>query len=178
MYAKFHHNILHSSRDGPFSLFQNLELGKASTDKTKKMSVRNPLAWILSIAMFTQKFIKIFHSVQEIEPFSLFQDLALGKASNDDKCHFASLGLELFNIKLSAKFYQNIPNGLRVKLHCFRIWTSAKPRPMKNDITQSLGLDLVSINVCATVHQNISLSLRDMVIFTFSEFGARQSLDR
>ena len=39
--------------------------------------------------MFTQKSIKIFHSVQEIRPISLFQILALGKASTDDKCHFA-----------------------------------------------------------------------------------------
>ena len=31
--------------------------------------------------------------------------------------HF--LGLELFNIKLSAKFFQNIPNGLRIKFHFF-----------------------------------------------------------
>ena len=37
VYAKFHHNIL--LEIGPFSLFQYLELGKASTDK--KMSVRN-----------------------------------------------------------------------------------------------------------------------------------------
>ena len=40
--------------------------------------------------MFTQKFIKIFHSVQEIGLFSLFQNLALGKASTNDKCHFAT----------------------------------------------------------------------------------------
>ena len=39
--------------------------------------------------MFTQKSIKIFHSVQAIRPFSLLQNLALGKASTDDKCHFA-----------------------------------------------------------------------------------------
>ena len=50
---------------GPFSLFQNLELGKASTD------------------------VKISHSVQEKGLFSLFQKLALGKASTNDKCHFA-----------------------------------------------------------------------------------------
>ena len=29
------------------------------------------------------------------------------------------LGLDLFNIKLSAKFYQNIPNGLIVTFHFF-----------------------------------------------------------
>ena len=51
------------------------------------------------------------------------------------------------------------------------------PRPMKNVISQSLGLDLVNINVYATVYQNIPLSFRDRAIFTFSEFGARQSLD-
>ena len=36
---------------------------------------------------------KIFHSVQEIRPFSLFQNLALGKASTDEKCHFAIVSL-------------------------------------------------------------------------------------
>ena len=49
---------------------------------------------------------------------------------------------------------------------------------MKNVISQSLGLDLVNINVYAEVYQNIPFSLRDRAIFTFSEFGARQSIDR
>ena len=35
------------------------------------------------------------------------------------------------------------------------MWSSAKPRPIKNVISQSLGLDLVSINVYANVYQNI-----------------------
>ena len=138
------------------------------------------------------------------------------------------LELDLVNINVSAKIYQNIPNGLRVNFHFFsefeprqnldqsqmsfdnligyilsiyqcvckissqyatqfkweghfhfyRIWSSAKPRPMKNDISQSLGLDLDNINVYAEVYQYIPLSSRDKAIFTFSEFGARQSLDR
>ena len=135
------------------------------------------------------------------------------------------LGLDLFNIVLSAKFHQNIPNGLRVKLHFFqnlnlgktltnpkchltisratncqyqcvcklssqystqlkrwgrfhffRIWSSAKPRPTKTDISQSLGLDFVNINVNAKVYQNIPLSSRDRAIFTFSEFEPQQRL--
>ena len=45
------------------------------------------------MSMSTQKSIVIFHSVQEIRPFSLFQNLALGKASTDDKCHFAVVSL-------------------------------------------------------------------------------------
>ena len=48
----------------------------------------------------------------------------------------------------------------------------------KNVSSQSLGLGLVNINVYAKVYQNIPLSSRDRTIFTFSEFGARQSLDR
>ena len=56
--------------------------------------------------------------------------------------------------------------------------SSAKLRPMKNVIVQSLGQDFVNVNVYATVYQNIPLSLRDRAIFTFSEFGARQRLER
>ena len=41
----------------------------------------------------------------------------------------------------------------------------------------NLILQLVNINVYAKFHHNILHSSRDMVIFTFSEFGARQSLD-
>ena len=49
---------------------------------------------------------------------------------------------------------------------------------MKNVISQSFRLDLDNINVYAEVYQNIPLNSRDKAIFTFSEFGARQSLDR
>ena len=49
---------------------------------------------------------------------------------------------------------------------------------MKYDIMQSLWLDLVNINVYAEIYQTIPLSSRDKAIFTFSEFGARQRLDR
>ena len=115
--------------------------------------------------------------------------------------------LDLVNINVFTKFYQNIPNCLRVKFHCFQnlylgkittnpkchltiswassfqyhlfiIWSLAKPRPMKNGILQSLGLDLVNINVYANVYQNIPLSSRDRAIFTFSEFEPRQRLDQ
>ena len=96
------------------------------------MSFDYLMGYIMSISMCMQNFITIFQSVQEIGPFSLFQNFELGKASTDKK----------------------------------------------NVSSQSLGLDLDNINVYATVYQNIPLSLRDRAIFTFSEFGARQSLDR
>ena len=47
---------------------------------------------IMSISMCMQNFITIFHSVQEIGPFSFFQNLDLGKAASDEKCHFAISG--------------------------------------------------------------------------------------
>ena len=103
-------NIFHSLQEiRPFSLFQNLALGKASTDdkchfkivslfsefeprqklNQSQMSFDNLVGHILSISVCMQNFITIFHSVQEIAPLSLFQNLELGKASTNEKCHFA-----------------------------------------------------------------------------------------
>ena len=70
---------------GSFSLFQNLELSKASTDKKCQFAI----SWARSCQYQCLRKSKIFHSVQEIGLFTLFQNLALGKASTDDKCHFA-----------------------------------------------------------------------------------------
>ena len=87
--------------------------------------------------------------------------------------------LDLVNINVSAKVYQNIPNGLRVKYHCFQNLnlgkTSTNP---KSYLTISWATHHVNINVYAKFHHNIPLSSRNRAIFTFSEFGARQSLDR
>ena len=49
---------------------------------------------------------------------------------------------------------------------------------MINVTLQSLWLHIVNINVYAKFHHNIPLSSTDKAILTFSEFGARQSLDR
>ena len=137
---------------GLFSLFQNLDLRKASNDKT-------------------QKFIKIFHSVQEIGAFSLFQNLALGKASTDDKCHFAIPCARSCQYQCVCKilsifsFFQNLNLG--------KISTN-----LKCHLTISWATSYQYTNVYAKFHRNIPLSSRDRAIFTFSEFGARQNLDR
>ena len=59
--------------------------------------------------MFTQKFIKIFHSVQEIGPFPIYR--IWRKASTDDKFDFAIPWDRSCQYQCSAKFYQTIPNG-------------------------------------------------------------------
>ena len=151
-----------------------------------------------------QNFITIFHSVQEIAPLSLFQNLEIGKASTNEKCHFAFswgrscqhqclrnslskystqfksyshfnffriwrsakpwplinvilqfLELDLVNINVSAKFYQNIPNGLRVKFHCFQNLNLGKTSTIANVSWLSHGLHHVNINVYACFHHNI-----------------------
>ena len=66
-----------------------------------------------------------------------------------------------------AKFHHNIPISSNRHYYFFRIWSSAKPRPMKNVSSQSLGLDLVNINVYATVYQNLPLNLRERAYFHF-----------
>ena len=110
VYAEVYQYIPLSSKDRAiFIFFQNLALCKASTDdkcnfaivsliseferrqnlNQSQMSFDNFMGHILSISMCMQNFITIFHSVQEIVPLSLFQNLELGKASTYEKCHFA-----------------------------------------------------------------------------------------
>ena len=50
-----------------------------------QMSFDNLMGYILSIPMCMQNFITIFHSVQEIGPFSPFQNWELSKTSTDEK---------------------------------------------------------------------------------------------
>ena len=86
--------------------------------------------------MNMKKFIKIFHTVQEIGPVSLSLNLDLGKASTSDKCHFAIPCASSFQYKCVCK----IPSKYSARFkrqdqfHFFRIWTSAKPRPMSKGI--------------------------------------------
>ena len=78
-----------------------------------QMSFDYLMGYIMSISMCMRNFITIFHSVQEIGPFSLFQTLELGKASTDENVISQSVGLDLVNINVYAKVYQNIPLSSR-----------------------------------------------------------------
>ena len=133
----------------------------------------NLIGYILSISMCMQNFITIFHSIQEIEPFSLFQNLELGKASTNfitlfftfleiGHFHFSriwssaktrpieyvglqSLGLDQCLRKSLSKYSTQFKR--KGHFHFFRIRHSAKPRPMINVILQFLGLDF-STSTC------------------------------
>ena len=58
--------------------------------------------------MCMQNFITIFHSVQEIGPFSLYQNLELGKPRPMKNDILQYLWLDLDNINVYAEAYQNI----------------------------------------------------------------------
>ena len=134
----------------------------------------------MSIVMGMQNFIKIYHKVQGISPVSLFsefeprQNLDLFQISFDNLIGYI-LSISMCMQNFVTIFFTVLEMG---HFPFFRIWSSANPRPIKNVSSQSLGLHLVNINVYAKVYQNIPLSSRDRAISTFSEFGARQSLDR
>ena len=131
--------------------------------------------------MFTQKFIKIFHSVYEIEPFSLFQSWHSANPRPMIYVILQLLELDLVNINVSAKFYQNIPNDLRVKFRCFQNLKLSKNLDQSQMSFDYLIGYIMSISMCMQnfiSSRDIPLSSRDRSIFTFSEFGARQSLDR
>ena len=148
---------------------QNLDLSQISFD--------NLIGYIFLISMCMQNFITIFFTVLEIGPFSLFQNLELGQASTDKNVSSQSLGLDLVNINVYAKVYQNIPLSSRdrVIFTFFRIWHSAKPRPMINVILQFLGLDLFNIKLSAKFYENIPNGLR-VNFHCFSKFEPRQNL--
>ena len=110
--------------------------------------------------------------------FHCFQNLNLGQTSTNPKCHLTISWAISCQYQCVCKISSQYSTQLKRQghFHFFRIWSSAKPRPTKNVISQSLGLDLVNINVYAKVYQNIPLSSRDRAIFTFSEFEPRQRL--
>ena len=127
-----------------------------------QMSFDNLIGYILSIAMCMQNFVIIFHSVQEIAPLSLFQNLELGKASTDEKCNFAISWAIFCQYQCLRKRLSKYSTQFKRygHFHIFRIWHSAKPQPMINVILQFLELDLVNINLSLNFYQNIPNGLR------------------
>ena len=83
-FIKLYQKVQEIGRD---SLFSEFELRRNLNQS--QMTFDNLLGYILSTSRCMQNFITIVRSVQEIGPFSPFQNLALDKASTDDKCHFA-----------------------------------------------------------------------------------------
>ena len=85
VYANIYQNIPKGLRDRTsFTFFQNLNLGKTSTNRKWYLTI----SWATSCQYQSACKISSQYSIQ-FKRFSLFQNLELGKASADDKCHFA-----------------------------------------------------------------------------------------
>ena len=104
---------------GPFSLFQNLELGKASTDKKCQFAI----SWARScqyqclrnnLSKYSTQFKRYSH-------FHFFRIWHSAKPLPTINVILQFLVLDLVNINVSAKFYQNILNGLELNFTVFRI---------------------------------------------------------
>ena len=131
--------------------------------------------------MGMQNFIKIYQKVQGIGPVSLFsefeprQNLDLSQISFDNLIGYI-LSISMCMQNFSTIFFTVLEIGPFSLFQNLELGKASTNR--KNVSSQSLGLHLVNINVYAKFHHNSPLISRDKAIFTFSEFGARQSLDR
>ena len=133
----------------------------------------------MSIVIGMQNVIKIYQMVQGIGPVSLFsefkplQNLDLTQISCDNLIGYI-LSVSMCMQNFITLFFTVLEIG---PFSLFQNLELGKASTDKSVSSQSLGLDLVNINVYAKVYQGIALRLRDKAIFTFSEFGTRQSLD-
>ena len=110
VYAKFYQNIPNGLR----VKFQFSEFESRQNLDQSQMSLDNLMSYITSISMFMQNFITIFHSAQELGPFSLFSEFGARQDLDRWKNVISqSLGLDLVNINVYAKVYQNIPLSSR-----------------------------------------------------------------
>ena len=86
MYAKFPHNIPLSSRD--MAIFTFSEFGALPKPQPMKNDISQCLGIDL-VNVYAEVYQNISLSSRDKAIFTFFQNLALGKGSTDDKCHFA-----------------------------------------------------------------------------------------
>ena len=123
MYAKFHYNILYSSRDR--AIFTFSEFGaRQSLYRKRNVSPQSLGLSLVNINVYAKVYQNIPLSSRDRAIFTFFRIWCSAKPRPMINVILQFLGLDLFNIKLSAKFYQNIPNGLRVNFH----FSEFKPR--------------------------------------------------
>ena len=144
--------IFHSVQEiGPFHFFR---IWSSAKPRPMKNDISQSLGLDLDNINVYAEVYQNNHSVQKIRPLSLFQTLALGKASTDDKCHFAIVSL----------------------------FSEFEPRQKLNQTQMSFDNHIgyiLSISMCMQNFIAIFHSVQEIApLLFFSEFGARQSLDQ
>ena len=142
VHAKFHHNIPLSSRDR--AIFTFSEFGARQSLDRWKMAFRNLLELDLVNINVSANFYQNIPNGLRIK-FHCFQNLNLGKTSTNPKCHLTISWATSCQYQCVCRISSQYSTQFKRlgHFHFFRIWSSAKPRPMKNIISQSLGLDLL-----------------------------------
>ena len=153
------------------------------------MSFDNLMGYNLSVPMYMQNFITIFHSLHEIGTFSLFENLELGKTSTVKNDISQSLWLDIVNINVYAEekifhsvqeirpfsLFQNLAlskASTNDKCHfaIVSLFSEFKPRQKLNQSQMSLDSlmgYILSMSMC--MHHSLSLSSRYSAIIIFSE---------
>ena len=107
MYAKFHHNILHSSRDRAIFTFFRI-WSSANPRPIKNVSSQSLGLDLVNINVYAKVYQNIPFSSRV--NFHFFQNLNLGKTSTNHKCHLTiSWATSCQYTNVYAKFHHNIP---------------------------------------------------------------------
>ena len=135
----------------------------------------------MATVIYMQNFIKIYQKVQEMGPVSLFSEFEPRQNLDQSQMSFDNHMGYILSIWMCMQDFITIFHSVQEIGPC-SLFQNLKPgkasTTKKKFILQSRGLDLIKVNVYGKVYQTIPFSSRDGSIFTFSEFGARQSLDR
>ena len=134
----------------------------------------------MSIVMCMQNFIKIYQKVQEIGPLSFFSEFEPRQNLDQSQMPFDNLMGYILSRSMCMQNFITIFHSVQ-EIGPFSLFQNLELGKASTDEKCHFAIswvNLVNINVYAKVYQNIPLCSRDRAIFTFSEFGARQSLDR
>ena len=125
-----------------------------------------------------QNFITIFFTIVEIGPFSLFQNSELGKASTDKNVSSESLGLNLDNINVYVKAYQNIPLSSRDRaIFTFSEFDTQQSLDQCKCHFAVLWARSFQHEIVCKILSKYSKRFKSYFFF-FSEFEPRQNLDQ
>ena len=98
--------------------FQNLNLGKNSTNLKYHLTISwGTFCQYQCVGKISSQYSTQFKRKRH---YRFFRSWRSAKPRPMINVILQFLELDLVNINVSAKFYQNIPNSLRVKCHCFQ----------------------------------------------------------
>ena len=129
-----------TKRRNIFFFFQKIEPG----DFFQKVETDQPASRVREQPIYTTNN-PLSSRDRAIFTFSEFE----ARQSLNRLCHFAISWAGSCQYQCVCKISSQYSTQGLGHFHFFRIWSSAKPRPMINVILQSLGLDLVNVNVYA-----------------------------